>query len=129
VWTPRESDVYPELIAMTGEGLVSFVLVDSKKTYSITDAGTAWLAANPAGATEAENDTDAGAAGAGKSSGWSGNVGDHLAAKREFMKAGALLGQAVGAVVTGGKKADFEEAAKHLDATAKSIFELLSKSN
>ena len=47
-WRPSAGSVYPTLQQLADEGLVTSAEIDGRRTYTITDAGRAAAAANPA---------------------------------------------------------------------------------
>jgi DNA-binding PadR family transcriptional regulator len=47
-WRPSAGSVYPTLQLLADEGLVTSAEVDGRRTYTLTDAGRAAAAANPA---------------------------------------------------------------------------------
>lgn len=116
-WVPTEGTIHPELQLMTEEGLVGFELVESRKTYVITDAGRSWLEDNPASTGTSGDQAKA------EGRGWN----EHLAAKTELAKAGATLGRAVTAVAASGSKADLDQATRVLKESAKSLFAILGR--
>jgi hypothetical protein len=46
-WRPSPGAVYPALAQLADEGLVTDEKSDGRRTYSLTDAGRAYVAANP----------------------------------------------------------------------------------
>ena len=46
-WQPSPGSVYPTLQALEDEGLIAPEIVEGKKVFSLTDAGRAYLEANP----------------------------------------------------------------------------------
>lgn len=44
VWTPSPGSVYPTLQALQDEGLIRLTKVEGRRTASLTDQGTAWVA-------------------------------------------------------------------------------------
>ncbi len=50
-WRPSAGSVYPTLQQLEDEGLVRSQELDGRRTYSLTDEGRAFVAANPTGGT------------------------------------------------------------------------------
>lgn len=116
-WVPTEGTIHPELQLMTEEGLVGFELVESRKTYFITDVGRTWIKDNPANANSYGDHAKT------EGRGWN----EHLSAKTDLAKAGATLGRAVAALAASGSKADLDQATRVLKESAKSLFTILGR--
>lgn len=116
-WVPTEGTIHPELQLMTEEGLVGFELVESRKTYFITDAGRTWIKDNPANANSYGDHAKT------EGRGWN----EHLSAKTDLAKAGATLGRAVAALAASGSEADLDQATRVLKESAKSLFAILGR--
>lgn len=123
-FVPTESQVFPTLEALAGEGLVSFTLEAEKKVYAITDAGSDWLAANPA------VDSGSGASNGDSASGSAGSKHipkDTFKSKAELVKAGLKLGQAVAAVGGTESVAKHKRAAEIVESASKAVFAILAE--
>ena len=116
-WSPSEDVVYPALQLLEAEGLVSFELVDSKKLYSVTEAGHRWLTEHIAESKVGESEAPKNA----------GSMQAAFGAKRNFFKSTTLLGQAVASVVASDNKENYDAAADELVRASKAIFNILGK--
>lgn len=131
-WKPAASQIFPALDELCHSELASFEIVESKKMFAITPLGIGWLGEKSAKfpgeqADGASNQGDTGGDQKGPA-GWSNlPFVAHATAKTAFAKSGAMLTQAIGAVLASGSPVVFDEAAVELNAAAKAIFAIISK--
>jgi DNA-binding PadR family transcriptional regulator len=59
-WRPSAGSVYPSLQQLSDEGLVTSEEIEGRRTYTLTDAGRAAVAAAPAGRSPWSRGTDRG---------------------------------------------------------------------
>ncbi|MFM5967527.1 MAG: PadR family transcriptional regulator [Micrococcales bacterium] len=124
-WTPRESEVFPILESAREAGRVEFTTKKSKKVFSLTPAGEAWLQEAQKLAASARTDAAEDAvAGSSKP----GRHTERAEAKLEFARSAAALGQVLGSVTVAGDAGTFSAVKKVLDEATKSIHRLLGES-
>ncbi|GAB3679386.1 hypothetical protein GCM10027589_49680 [Actinocorallia lasiicapitis] len=109
-WRPSPGAVYPALQQLTDEGLIIGDEADGRKTFTLTEAGRAYVTATPPRAPWAEPD-DA-------DSDW-GDVG-------AVFKEAAQLGTALVQVVQAGSPEQIAEARRVVAATRKRLYTILA---
>ena len=126
-WHPAPGTLHIALDGLTTEGLVSFELVDSKNSFTATDAGRAWLESYDADAAGHSDSHGEGTRNFGAAK--TREISDLIKAKAELAKAAAQLGQALAAAGTNGSATLIQDVAKLTQETATQIFAKLGKAN
>ncbi|GAA3217315.1 PadR family transcriptional regulator [Actinocorallia longicatena] len=111
-WKPSPGAVYPALQQLADEGLILGDEADGRKTFSLTEAGRSYVAANPQTAPWADQEDTGGD--------WPG--GDIAAVFKEA----AQLGTALVQVVQAGSPEQVAEARKLVTATRKRLYGILA---
>lgn len=107
-WKPSAGSVYPTLQMLADEGLVLVKEADGRKTYSLTESGTA----------EAET---GGSAPWESSSHWGG------ARSTVLPKAGVKLAEVVGQIARGGTPEQVDEAVAVIDEARRKLYLILAE--
>ncbi len=110
MWQPSPGSVYPTLQAMEDEGLVTVQIVEGKKVYSLSESGSAFLAAN-----------------ARSTPPWEEIAGDPRSAFFELRREIGQLGIAVMQVGQAGTEDQLRRALKLLSDARKSVYRILSE--
>lgn len=108
-WKPSAGSVYPTLQLLADEGLVTVEMAQDRKTYSLTEGGTA-AAAEVAGAAPWEEAPDA-----------------DPTARGAVPKAGFELAQAVTQIARTGTAEQQQQAAELLNETRRKIYSILAQ--
>jgi DNA-binding PadR family transcriptional regulator len=118
-FAPTEGQVFPVLESLVSDGLATSSVVDEKKAFAITDAGTEWLTAQAA--ADATRSAAEGEAGSKR------NPQDTFKSKAELVKAGLKLGQAVAAIGGTESVAKHKRAAEIVENASKAVFAILAE--
>ena len=109
-WKPSPGSVYPTLQLLVDEGLVTAVEADGRKTYSLTEAGTA------AAAADSE-----------KPAPWDVSIDKPAMPQSGIAKAGFELAGAAAQVARKGTPEQIERAVELLEETRNSLLSILTQ--
>jgi DNA-binding PadR family transcriptional regulator len=111
VWRPSPGSVYPALSLLEDEGLVKAEETDGRKAYRLTDAGTAYVE---------ENREDLGQP-------WQAVLEDSDESALDVRGLMFGIGGAVMQIVSGGNKAQIEQAQELLKQTRRDLYKILAE--
>lgn len=114
-WKPSAGSVYPTLQLLADEGLISSEESNGRKTYALTDEGTA--AAEEAGPAPWDTETET----------KSGPFGTHNPFDGELPKAGMALAQAAAQVRRTGTPEQITEAVTVLEDARRRLYSILAQ--
>ncbi len=109
VWTPSPGSIYPTLQALEDEGLIRLEKVEGRRTASLTEAGSAWVADHR---SELGDPFD---------------IGGPPAAALDLRRELGTLTSAVGQVARVATAAQMDRAAQALASARKEIYRLLAE--
>ncbi|TQL48088.1 PadR family transcriptional regulator [Homoserinimonas aerilata] len=107
-WKPSPGSVYPTLQLLADEGLILAEEADGRKTYSLTESGSAEAASS-------------------RTAPWEATAGDSGTRSKVLPKAAANLAHAVVQVVRGGTIEQAQEAVTVIDEARRKIYAILAR--
>lgn len=107
-WKPSPGSVYPTLQLLADEGLILAEEADGRKTYSLTESGSAEAASS-------------------RTAPWEATAGDGGTRSKVLPKAAANLAHAVVQVVRGGTIEQAQEAVAVIDEARRKIYAILAR--